>query len=189
MSHYRGLPPPEYGDEEEFEDEEEDEEDVLAPGAHGGDAPRAAISNAAGLAAALDDIAWPATTAWADTLVMRVRCFLSNTHPALLAVSQRPLAHSFVASAASAVAAAGPGSVCNIELPAAAACPAFGVSHGARGGASPTPDTMYSFSWVVSHWLHTFAAPFCSGRRKGGRRDSQRPGRLGARERVPPPRS
>jgi len=125
MSRYRGLPPPEDGDEEEFEDEEEDEEDVLAPSAHGGDAPRAAISNAAGLAAALDDIAWPATTAWADTLVMRVCCFLSNTHPALLAVSQRPLAHSFVASAASAVAAAGPGSVCNIELPAAAACPAF----------------------------------------------------------------
>ena len=59
-------------DEEEEELDEEDEE-LLAPGrAPGSDAPRP-IVNVAGMSAAMEDFAWPASVAWVDTLVVQVR--------------------------------------------------------------------------------------------------------------------
>ena len=59
-------------EEEEELDEDEEEEVLLAPGSHApGDAPRA-IVNVAGMSAALEDFAWPASVAWVDTLVVQV---------------------------------------------------------------------------------------------------------------------
>ena len=62
-------------EEEDEEEEELDEEaeELLAPGrAPGSDAPRP-IVNVAGMSAAMEDFAWPASVAWVDTLVVQVR--------------------------------------------------------------------------------------------------------------------
>lgn len=78
MAPFRQQPPFYKDDEEEDDDADDevdgDEDDVLAPSAGPGNAvQRPAITNTAGLAAALDDIAWPSTVTWVDTLVVRVR--------------------------------------------------------------------------------------------------------------------
>ena len=84
MAPFRPQRPAAEEEEEELDEEDEEEEEVLlAPGSRApGDAPRP-IVNMAGMSAALEDFAWPASVAWVDTLVVQVRRLVPPCAPLL----------------------------------------------------------------------------------------------------------